>query len=100
MLQNDTQKWRHNEHCVERCAQFRNESIDSAMICMYNAIKVIDSAMIIITYDWILNESRLRGHEINYSCILDGGIRADSSRFGFPRPASLTKFNKCKFNQV
>ncbi len=64
------------------------------MIYMFNAIKVIDNSMINITYAWILNESRLRGHEINYSCILDGGIRADSSRFGFPRPASLTKFNQ------
>ena len=33
-----------------RCAQFRNESIDSAMIYMFNAIKVIDNSMINITY--------------------------------------------------
>jgi hypothetical protein len=56
------------------------------MIYMFNAIKVIDNSMINITYAWILNESRLRGHEINYFCILDAGIRADSSGFGFPRP--------------
>ena len=33
-----------------RCAQFRNESIDSGMIYMFNAIKVIDNSMINITY--------------------------------------------------
>ena len=56
---------------------------------MLNAIKVIDNSMINITYAWTLNKSRLRGHEINYFCILDAGIRADSSRFGFPMPGII-----------
>ena len=49
---------------------------------MFNAIKVIDNSMINITYAWILNESRLRGHEIKYFCILDAGMRADFAFLG------------------
>ena len=33
----------------------------SAMVYMFNAIKVIDNSMTYITYAWILNECRLWG---------------------------------------
>ncbi len=55
---------------------------NSAMVYMYNAIKVIDNAMINITYAWYLNESRLWGHEIISRCW-------NASRFLFPRPGII-----------